>query len=158
VERNVGDLVNALKTAAGRTSAPYIVCICPASLASVADEERGVFFERMEEKMANELEGISGVYLVKSAEINATYPVLSYDDPHGDELGHIPYTPIFFTALGTMISRKIYAIGSTPRKVVVLDCDQTLWKGVCGEDGPGGVEVDPPHLKLQKFMVAQQEQ
>jgi len=40
-----------------------------------------------------------------------------------------------------------------PRKVIVLDCDNTLWKGVCGEDGPLGIEVSEPHRTLQAFMV-----
>jgi FkbH-like protein len=39
--------------------------------------------------------------------------------------------------------------------VIVLDCDQTLWKGVCGEDGPDGIAIDPPRRFLQEFMVRQ---
>jgi FkbH-like protein len=39
--------------------------------------------------------------------------------------------------------------------VIVLDCDNTLWKGVCGEDGPFGVEVSPPYRALQEFMIGQ---
>jgi FkbH-like protein len=35
-----------------------------------------------------------------------------------------------------------------------MDCDQTLWKGICGEDGPDGVEIDAPHRALQEFMIA----
>src|SRR5207244_225882 len=72
-----------------------------------------------------------------------------------DKLGHIPYTPAFFTALGTMITRRIHSIRRAPHKVIVLDCDHTLWKGVCGEDGPLGVEVDAPRRALQEFMIAQ---
>ena len=32
--------------------------------------------------------------------------------------------------------RTIFGLNSHPFKVIVLDCDNTLWKGVCGEDGP----------------------
>jgi FkbH-like protein len=42
-----------------------------------------------------------------------------------------------------------------PYKVIVLDCDNTLWKGVCGEDGPAGLEITPPYKALQEFMVGQ---
>src|SRR5437762_6527074 len=42
-----------------------------------------------------------------------------------------------------------------PYKVVVLDCDHTLWKGVCGEDGPAGIAVTAPHQFLQRFVLEQ---
>ena len=38
--------------------------------------------------------------------------------------------------MATAIARRIHAIKSPPYKVVALDCDNTLWKGVVGEDGP----------------------
>ena len=41
--------------------------------------------------------------------------------------------------------------------MLVLDCDQTLWRGVCGEDGPLGVVIDPPRRALQEFAIAQRE-
>ena len=100
---------------------------------------------------------ISGLDLISSEELISTYSVASYYDPQSDELGHIPYTPLFFTALGTVLARKIYAIVSPPHKVIALDCDQTLWQGVCGEDGAMGIKLDPPRKALQDFMVAQYE-
>jgi FkbH-like protein len=39
--------------------------------------------------------------------------------------------------------------------VIVLDCDNTLWKGVCAEDGPSNVEIDSSYRALQEMMVAQ---
>src|SRR5205823_8812586 len=51
--------------------------------------------------------------------------------------------------------RKIHAMQMTPYKVVALDCDDTLWQGICGEDGPWGVVLDPPRRALQQFMLAQ---
>ena len=85
------------------------------------------------------------------------YPVPDYYDPHGDELGHIPYTPAFYAALGTAVARKIHALRRAPYKAIVLDCDGTLWDGVCGEDGPEGVSLDPPRRFLQEFMLAQRD-
>ena len=74
-------------------------------------------------------------------------------DPHADELGHLPYTPVFFVALATAIARKIHAIATPPFKAIALDCDETLWAGICGEDGPRGVVVDAPRWALQEFMA-----
>ena len=155
IEENVQDLTPALKSATERSAVPHLVCLCPGSTAALADSNRSAFFKQTEELMASELHGVTGVHLVTTSELAAAYPVSRYYDPHGDELGHVPFTPLFFAALGTLIARKIYAIQSTPRKVIVLDCDQTLWKGVCGEDGVHGIAIDPPRKALQEFMASQ---
>ncbi|NEO42370.1 MAG: amino acid adenylation domain-containing protein [Moorea sp. SIOASIH] len=154
IEQNVRDIASALKTAARDSSTPYLVCICPPS--TTAESEDIALYLRMEEFLASYLEELSSIYLVKSSELVSLYPVSDYYDPHGDELGHIPYKPTFFSALGSMLARKIHALKSIPYKVIVLDCDETLWKGVCGEDGAAGVEIDAPHQALQEFIVTQQ--
>ena len=33
--------------------------------------------------------------------------------------------------------------------------DNTLWQGLCGEDGPTGIVVTPPFRRLQEFMIGQ---
>src|SRR5205807_359413 len=76
-----------------------------------------------------------------------------YYDPHSDQAGHIPYTSQGYAAIGTTLVRTIYNLQRPPFKVIVLDCDNTLWKGVCGEDGPQGIEVSAPFRRLQEFML-----
>lgn len=156
VERNVQDLVVALKSAVAQSKTPYTVCLCPPSPAAKADANRMAFFQQMEDLMITELSNIANLYLIETQDLNA-YPVDDYYDPQRDELGHIPFTPVFFTALGTALARKIYAIKSAPHKVIVLDCDNTLWKGVVGEDGVMGIEIASGWKALQKLMVAQQQ-
>ena len=102
--------------------------------------------------ITSELKSVPGVYLISPGEF-ALYPVADYHDPLRDELGHIPYTPLFFAALGTILARKVHALLSPPRKVVVLDCDNTLWKGVVGEEGVNGITIPPRCQALQQFMV-----
>jgi len=155
IERNVQDLIQALKSAAKRSGPPWIVCICPASSIIIEDKDRSEFFGQMEARMVSELSNIRGVYLVTTSDLNTLYPVSKYDDPFSGKIGHIPYTAAFFTSLATMIARRIFALRNAPYKIVVLDCDQTLWKGVCGEDGPEGVQINAPHRALQEFMIAQ---
>ena len=151
----VHDFVSAVKTAAGRASVPYLVCLCPASPTAHADAERQALFAAMETQLTTALTKVSGVYLEPCVDLMTLYHVTTYYDAHTDTLGHVPYTPLGFTALGTLVARKLYALQSAPHKVIVLDCDQTLWKGVCGEDGPLGVTIDLPRQALQQFMRAQ---
>jgi FkbH-like protein len=155
IERNVHDLIDALETAAGRQASPYVVCVCPASPDALADGGYAALHGRMEELICGRLAGGSGLFPVRLSDFAGTYPVPDYDDPHGDRLGHIPYTQQYFTAMATVIARKIYRIRNAPHKVIVLDCDQTLWKGVCGEVGPMGIEIDAPRRALQEFALAQ---
>lgn len=155
--QNAGDLVQALRTAASRSTAPLLVCVCPASLTVIADAKQAKLYSEIEAQLASDLEIVSGVTLILSAELMARYPVRDYYDAYTDEAGHIPYTSAFFTALATMLARKVYSLRSAPRKVIVLDCDNTLWKGICGEEGPLGVTLTAAHRALQEFMVAQQD-
>jgi amino acid adenylation domain-containing protein/FkbH-like protein len=154
-ENNVRDMVTALRTAAERSAIPHLLCLCPASSMAMADQERAALLKQMEEVITCGLREAHGVYLITASEILSTYPVEAYDDRYGDEQSHIPYTSACYAAIGTMIARKINALNHPPYKVIVLDCDQTLWEGVCGEDGACGVRIDPPRIELQKFMVAQ---
>jgi FkbH-like protein len=156
IERNVRDLLRALRSAIERSPASYLLCICPSSPSPLVDPERASFFGHMEELIVSELADVPGVHVFTSSELTAVYPVTEYYDPYTDKLAHIPFTPVFFTSLGTMIARRIYALKSAPYKVIAFDCDQTLWSGVCGEDGPTGIQLDPPRKALQQFLLRQQ--
>ncbi len=150
LESDIQHFVASLEKAAASFAAPLIVCICPASRGFDAE-----FQSRMEAWTAVAIDALSTVHLIAPREAAALYPVAEVHDPLGDKLGHIPYTPAYFAALGTMIARKIHALRTPPFKAIALDCDDTLWRGICGEDGPQGVVVDPPRHALQEFMLAQ---
>ncbi len=153
LEADVRQFAASLKAAAQTFAAPLVVCICPASPGFDAG-----FQSRMEDVVAASIAGLSTVHLVTPQETGALYPVPQPHDQLSDKLGHMPYTPAYFAALGTMVARKIHALRTPPFKVIALDCDDTLWRGICGEDGPQGVVVDPPRRALQEFMLKQHAQ
>ena len=150
--RNATDLITAAREATARSTAPLIVGLCPDSLAARGDQETQALFARVEEQIVAELGEAPGLCLLRPDDFGL-YPVNDYDDPQRDQLGHIPYTPLFFAALGTILARKIHTLLSPPHKVVVLDCDNTLWKGVVGEEGVTGITIPPAWMGLQRFMV-----
>jgi len=151
MERCVDDLSRSLKSAAREV--PHLVMTCRHSESALA--EVAELLRRMECRLASELGTIEGVCFVPSSEIAERYPVTKYDDPNGERLGRIPYTDEYFAALGTMAVRKLSALAGCGYKVIALDCDETLWNGVCGEDGPGGIEVDAGRRALQELIVSQ---
>lgn len=51
------------------------------------------------------------------------------------------YTVDFYCELSKMISPFIFSIKGKVKKALILDCDNTLWKGIVGEDGPDGIKM-----------------
>ena len=142
------DLLAAIQSAAGRLASPLVLAVCPPAPSRTASLETGVRI------LCEGARHLSGVYCILPGEITSLYPVAEIHDPHGEQIGHLPYTPEFFAALATAVARKIHAVSAPPFKVIALDCDDTLWAGICGEDGPRGVTLDPPRRALQEFMAA----
>jgi FkbH-like protein len=132
------EFLSAVRSAA--PAAPLIVVLCPSKRDCTP-------------VILDGLAQVGGTYVITAAEIAALYPVSEVHDPHGDELGHVPYTAEYFAALATAVARKVHAIRTRPFKVIALDCDDTLWAGICGEDGPQAVTVDEPRRALQEFMA-----
>ncbi|MCX6611010.1 MAG: HAD-IIIC family phosphatase, partial [Acidobacteria bacterium] len=100
---------------------------------------------------------VPGVYLLQPRQIDFWYPVDEKLSPDGERLGGIPYTEDYFIALGSSIVRAAHSIHKAQHKVLALDCDNTIWKGICGEDGPAGVVLSAGHLALQRFALRQRE-
>ncbi|WP_208345332.1 HAD-IIIC family phosphatase, partial [Aetokthonos hydrillicola] len=151
ITRNIQDLLLSLKSAVERSTVPYLVCLCPVS----PDSQHISLFNQIEKELSCKLEAIPGVHVVTTEAIQETYPIANYYDSQADKLGHVPFTNPFFTALGTIIARKIRRIKSTPYKVIVVDADETLWKGICGEDGVNGIQITPSYQAMQSFLVEQ---
>ncbi|KFE71835.1 SDR family NAD(P)-dependent oxidoreductase [Hyalangium minutum] len=158
VERSTGDLIAAVKTHKARSKAPLLVCLCPSTPELLRHKGYALFLRRIEERLERELKAQPGTYVLQAAAFAEQYPVSQYHDEVRDQMGHIPYTPAYFSVLGTLVTRALHSILTPPFKVIVLDCDNTLWKGVCGEDGPQGVDISPSYRYLQEQMVRQQAQ
>jgi len=52
-----------------------------------------------------------------------------------------PFTERFLFEMGTLLGRILAALRRSPRKCIVLDCDNTLWGGIIGEDGIEEVQI-----------------
>lgn len=150
IQKNAEDLVTAIKAACARTSATLIVWLAPLSGSKNAND-----LARTHQYLLTQLQSIIGVVCIPPADLARLYPVDDMEDEFANILGHVPYTEAMYTALATLIVRKIVALKAPPYKVIVLDCDNTLWQGVCAELGPKAVAITPRFQTLQTFMLDQ---
>ena len=155
LQRNVRDFCDALQSFTDQNSAPVVLCCCPVSPAVEANTELKAAVGEAEMELLSRSCALAGVSTITSEALLRRYLVTEYYDIHNQQMGDIPYTPECYAAIGTAVIRAIFNLKRKPFKVIVLDCDNTLWKGVCGEDGFRGVEVSGPHRILQQFMLDQ---
>jgi len=150
LEKYVPEFLTALKSYAQRNSTLTIIALCPPS------EETGdpLLIQRLEAMIVEQASLLSEVSVLQyGGGSNGTRQI---NDAYAYNLGHIPYTPEFFTELGTVIARKIFSTSLSSYRVIALDCDETLWGGACGKDGPDGVRTEFPYQALQELMGQQQ--
>jgi FkbH-like protein len=57
-------------------------------------------------------------------------------------LYQMPYKKEYITMLSTELSLIIRFLKTPEKKAIFLDCDNTLWKGILGEDGLEGIQCD----------------
>lgn len=94
----------------------------------------------------------NSLVLLDGAEIIDRYLVEEYDNCLGLEEASIPFSDEYYSAMATELVRMHYASIRKERKVIVVDCDNTLWEGVCGEDGPWGITISDAKRSLQKLL------
>lgn len=158
VERTLSDFLSALEGMAAGSTVPLILGLAPHSPASVRKLGLAEHLHALDERLIAGATGLRGVHVLDLRHVDETYAVGRVWDEGRDKLGHIPFTQACYTAMGTAIARRAAALLIGPAKVLVLDCDNTLWQGVTGEDGPSGVRTDGPFAEFQRFLVEQQRQ
>ncbi|MBP2703140.1 HAD-IIIC family phosphatase [Microbispora sp. RL4-1S] len=170
----VADLVAALRTSARGTRVPHVLVVCPPSPGGGAHAAHA----RLTAGVAKRLADDPAVSVLDGAEPYEPGGVVAgraggggpqrdgdggHDEGDGvhdafaDRTGNIPYTERYFAALAGAIVRRAHAMRTPRPKVIVADCDGTLWDGVVGEDGPDGVEIGPARLEVWHELARQVE-
>ena len=148
IDSGVSQLVEAVRASAKTSLAPLLVLIGPCSKAVQAKHDLTESIANAELKLVSACREIKGVSVTKSREILDCYPVADYDDEHGYAISHVPYKPAMFSALATMIARRLYATRRTAPELIIADA-AVLW-------GKDGASLGAGHIALQEFMLAQE--
>lgn len=152
----VEDLAVALRCSANENRVPHLVILCSSAPRSDRSHQE-LLHGDWDSQLIGEFDTHPNVSVMTTGEIQSLYRIVHAHDQYGDSLAAIPYTPAMFAAMGTMIARKYHRLIQPPYKVIAVDCDNTLWTGLCGEDGPEGIHLDQPRLILQKHLIDQHE-
>lgn len=143
------DFSLALDTYTNSSNVPLLLIITPSAS---TDEKLCTEFDRL---LARKVSELPSVFLMDSEQLQDLYPVKNVFDAEADRFGHIPYTDTYFAAIASCLARTMMTSSLPEKKVVVVDCDNTLWKGVCGEDGPQAVSVSGGYRSLQSVLLKQ---
>lgn len=157
VSARLREYAGAAVKAAATASVQVLFVICPDSPRMQTPDWQaardGVLAELVEMSKAH-----PGVTVLTEVDILGAYSVAQCHDPVTDALAHVPFTEQMFAALGAVVARHLYRWYGTPAKAISVDCDNTLWIGVCGEDGASGVAVDEHAAWLQKRLLRLRDQ
>ena len=146
--REISDeFLTALQTYASSTADKLVVALCPRAPGGEA-----AAYAAEDEYLLQAMETIPTISLLDLRTLPQKYALADAFDAEGDALGHIPYRNELFTVLAYEVARRLFALYYPPRKVIALDCDNTIWSGVVGEDGATGVKE---RVEVTRFAAEQ---
>ena len=93
-------------------------------------------------QLRKELQQLPNVYYVDSEKCIKT---LGRKESYNYALGHLyqmPYSREFMSLYANEITSVLKVISSVDKKVLAIDCDNTLWGGILGEDGEEGIRIN----------------
>lgn len=145
------ELADAIEHSVGASGRGVVVALGP------PDPNEEALHRELDRVLIEALAKTPQVRILTAAEVAERYPVERWFDREAHRFGHVPYTPEYFAALATSLARTLFSLTAAPYKVLAVDCDNTIWGGVVGEDGPEGVRVDGPFRAVQEMLVRQAE-
>jgi len=154
LEQHATELVSAVQTFCAKSASQTILCLCPSDSGDHSQSTVSApKFDQIEQSVLDRLAHTPGVSAIASGDMQSMYPVPLCFDKVANRTGHIPYTREFYVSLASTIVRRLRAIQRKPTKFLALDCDNTLWQGVCGEQGWQGIQISAAHQAFQRQLL-----
>ena len=145
LEANIDEFLKIISHAAQEASSFFIISFCP------EDDS----FSVVKEKLLHQLMMIKNISLIDSEVLMKEGFKQAFFDLEAEKIAHIPYSQEGFAIIAKRIVREFFCVYRKPYKVIVVDCDNTLWQGACAELGAKGVNLSSAHLSLQKLLLNQ---
>lgn len=120
LDAQVRELARAVRTFRGRSSTPLVLCVCPASV-RYREPPWSALFAGLSSRLSDLLADCPDTEVARFDVAVGRYPLAELDDPVADELGHVPYTPEGFAALGTLLAREVHRWRGRRVRTVLVD-------------------------------------
>jgi FkbH-like protein len=130
-----GQLIDAIRSFVADTGGDLLVGDLPPMLSRKADIQPLQIWWRQQ------LAAVSGVEILDFAGIVADIGHVAAADVRMEQAASAPYSAAVYCQLGVGIARALRKRHFPAKKIVAVDCDNTLWGGVVGEDGSEGIQL-----------------
>lgn len=148
-----------------RTDVPIFVVIPPAPLPfaqTTTESSDGLpltvaHFDDLVHSLEQDIAEFSRIELINLQDVFQYSGIGACLDRRRQFTNLTPYTLIGFREIATSVLNRIRALTGKGKKVLVLDCDETIWDGIAGEGGIENLSLDPQrypdsaHLELQAY-------
>lgn len=138
-----------------RSRAWQLLVVCPEPGLDPEDRRGAALIEEIQAQLLTLDKDTPNLTTVIARDHHAVYDIDSHliGDASRDRIAHIPFVQDYYRFLALLCVRTLNAKMQKPYKVVVLDCDNTLWKGVCGEeDDVNNLTIDHEFSEFQRSM------
>ena len=150
MQLELSELHQSLSQYASKTQQPLRLIIAPS-----ADQSLRPINDLLQDKISNWIAELSNIQVLSLDSPGIEFEQL-FSEALPDEV-EIPYSALWYGLLGRATFQQLVCIDKTPHKLIVVDADNTLWRGVVGEQGTQGIELTSQHLILQRFLIEQYE-
>ncbi|OQW68029.1 MAG: hypothetical protein BVN34_09530 [Proteobacteria bacterium ST_bin12] len=152
IEKIASELIDAVRQFNLKVKSSLLFAILPCS-PRVAGHLKPII-NNVTSSLRNDLLKVNGVVDISAQDLSSvSFDVDTGYDTVSDELAHVPFSESTYAALALAIARKVHLLKTPARKVLVLDCDNTIWQGVVGEDGVEGIVLSDACLAIQQFAI-----
>lgn len=113
-------------------------------------EDACKFLKEANDEFASFLFSMDHVTVLDFRYIGEDYLVSRKYDELAYRLGFLPFTDEYVISASSIIARSLVSHLIAPHKVIVVDCDNTIWKGECANNT---AEVTSDYLIFQKYLL-----
>lgn len=100
--------------------------------------------------------GSGQIVLVDIARLASSIGLERWDAPGHWHASKLAFAPEMAPVYGDVVARTLAALQGRARKCLVLDLDNTLWGGVIGDDGVGGIKLGQGSATGEAFLAIQE--
>ena len=163
IDRIVQGVVEIIRTLRKKTSVPILINNFPLPnlptlgiLDPQSEQYQTYSLIRLNMNLLNALKQFADIYWINFFGLFSRIGYEQAMDERYWQIARAPLSQSLLVPLGKEYGKFVKALRSKVKKCLVLDCDNTLWGGIIGEDGMSGIALGDSHPG-SSYMACQKE-